>query len=727
MAYKSQVTNKYMGATFKGAPKSNTVTELGQIVTALKNDFNPAFKNYVDTYVDKKQDDAAIKVQGLYASGKTADEISKEIINGKHPDLEGKYTKAVVDGYAGTFEAGQVIKKITEAKEAGDYSIEDGISIETFWKGHLPKFTDKSSAWTTGFATIFNKYKATELIKDAEERGAYREDKKVEGLHGVIDAHLITEKAAGNKVNGVDLWTIANSYVANLPNVDGYKENVFMSKETVTKALYEYAYKLYRDADTQEDLEIAKSIIYDKRVDTKGKELDSLFNIGKKETVDLLGHIESKMITLENQKVQKQEREWVLQRRDGLVDLFSLPQDSKEFEEARKKLTSLHPDLQDDIHTIIKYNNMAMEKDGEIATITQSAINGEYNFKESDLTEALNEANATSDTRISIYKSVKEAERYELNGWKSPYEDTQINNLVNKIADVLQKKMPVMAKYDSGKGAQILSDLVEFDVRDEYIEWLKEHKRPDVNATPDAHNKWHKDRQEFIKKTYTEKLKLYDNQEWKDTLKNLIMLDSENTDFDLDDVPTEYYNEVVKATIKEYEQKDSEGKTGFEKLIETADTDLIPLIDLIQKDARFKKLIDSSGFKKFLSLDKTGKSKETIAEKLLKDAGIVGKDYTEALIQVADTINSFMGSGFALPEIKEDEFWTFKVDEKQESIDARKKMFKDSLTSIIGRDATQGLLAQLEKYQPEIITTLSQAFNLSTEDFVKLISEGYLQ
>ena len=168
MAYKSQVTNKYMGATFKGAPKSNTVTELGQIVTALKNDFNPVFKNYVDTYVDKKQDDAAIKVQGLYASGKTADEISKEIIKGDHPDLEGKYTKAVVDGYAGTFEAGEVIKKITEAKEAGDYSIEDGISIETFWKGHLPKFTDKSSAWTTGFATIFNKYRATELIEDAK-------------------------------------------------------------------------------------------------------------------------------------------------------------------------------------------------------------------------------------------------------------------------------------------------------------------------------------------------------------------------------------------------------------------------------------------------------------------------------------------------------------------------------------------------------------------------------
>ena len=220
MAYKSQVTNKYMGSGFKGAPKSNTTTELTQIVKALKEDFNPAFKNYVDTYIDKKQDDAAIKVQGLYASGMTADAISKEILDGKHPDLEGKYVKAVVDGYAGTFEAGEVIKKINEAKAAGDYSIEDGISIETFWKGHLPKFTDKSSAWTTGFATIFNKYKATELQEDAKLRGEFRESKKVEGIHGVIDAHIITENAAKKKVKSSDLWAIMNSYIANLPKVD---------------------------------------------------------------------------------------------------------------------------------------------------------------------------------------------------------------------------------------------------------------------------------------------------------------------------------------------------------------------------------------------------------------------------------------------------------------------------------------------------------------------------
>ena len=728
MAYKSQVTNKYMGSGFKGAPKSNTTTELTQIVKALKEDFNPAFKNYVDTYIDKKQDDAAIKVQGLYASGMTADAISKEILDGKHPDLEGKYVKAVVDGYAGTFEAGEVIKKINEAKAAGDYSIEDGISIETFWKGHLPKFTDKSSAWTTGFATIFNKYRATELQEDAKLRGAFRESKKVEGIHGVIDAHIITENAAKKKVNGSDLWAIVNSYIGKLPKVDGYKENVFISKETANNAMYEYAYKLWRDAETQEELEIAKSILYDKRVDIKGNTLDSLFKIGKKEVVDLVGSIETKMITLENQRVQKEEREWVLQRRDGLVELFLLENGSEEFKKKRDALVALHPDLQDDIQTIIKYNAMASEDSGKIADITNNAINGEYNYKEADLKEALNDANATSETRISIYKSVKEAERYEMNGWQSPYNDTRINNLVSSIADVLQKKMPVMAKYDSGKGAQILSDLVEFDVRREYIAWLKNNKRPDANSTPADHDKWEIAKQEFIEKTYNDKIKLYDNKDWKETLKNIIMLDSENDDFDLDDVPTEYYDEIVKSTIKEWNVKDSEGKTGFAKLIETADRDLMPLVELIQKDDRFKKLISSSGFQAFLKLDKTGASAERIAQKILQDAGIVGKDYTEALIQAADTINSFVGEGVILPEIQKDDFWSFKVDEKQESIDARKKIFKDTLTSIIGRDATQGLLVQLQKYQPEIITTLAQAFNLSTEDFGNLINkEGYLQ
>jgi hypothetical protein len=65
MAYKSQVTNKYMGATFKGAPKSNTVTELGQIVDALRQDLNPALNKFASAKVDKQQAEANLLRAGF--------------------------------------------------------------------------------------------------------------------------------------------------------------------------------------------------------------------------------------------------------------------------------------------------------------------------------------------------------------------------------------------------------------------------------------------------------------------------------------------------------------------------------------------------------------------------------------------------------------------------------------------------------------------------------------
>ena len=81
MAYKSQVTNKYMGSTFKGAPRSNKNTELSQIVTSLKNDFNPAMQNWATANVEGLKDSAKKKVEKMYASGKDSKTINKEILD----------------------------------------------------------------------------------------------------------------------------------------------------------------------------------------------------------------------------------------------------------------------------------------------------------------------------------------------------------------------------------------------------------------------------------------------------------------------------------------------------------------------------------------------------------------------------------------------------------------------------------------------------------------------
>ena len=143
MAYKSQVTNKYMGSTFKGRVQVDTNpanTELGQIVSALKNDLSPAVQKWADVNILKQKDEATKKVQKMYLEGKTSKQINDAILKGDHPDLEHKYTEAVVNGQLGRINGYEVMNTINE--NMGDYKPREE-SLETFWKKYLPDFNEK--------------------------------------------------------------------------------------------------------------------------------------------------------------------------------------------------------------------------------------------------------------------------------------------------------------------------------------------------------------------------------------------------------------------------------------------------------------------------------------------------------------------------------------------------------------------------------------------------------
>ena len=730
MAYKSQITNKYMGATFKGAPKSNTVTELGQIVDALRQDLNPALNKFASAKVDKQQAEAATKVQGLYASGKSAEEIATEIENGLHPDLEHKYTAAVVDGYFGKFEAAKSIKQIEKALEAGDYDFTTD-SLETFWKSYLPKFTEQSSAFTTGFATVFNEYKANALVEDAKKRGKYWEDKKIEGIHEVLDAKVIID---GKHWNATALWQEVNTYRGSLPKVDGYKENAFISKETTNQAMYLWAFKKYQTATTLQDLEIAKAVLNEPRITKKGQVLPSLLDTGKKEYSTLIGQIESKMISLESWSNTKTERKYLLDRRNGLIDIFAM-EDGDERRKAIEVFTKAYPESASTIALIAKSSALNQEKKGDIANITKRVINGEFNWKDDELNAELVNANATYATMTSIYRDLLQAERTVTNGWENPYEDTAVNDIIAKLAKVLTMKMPIMAKYEDGKGEQILSDLVSFDVQDAYIKWLQDpnNQRPNNNAQPQDKLAWERKKREFLKETYNESLQKYDNDAWRDTLKNRIMLDSENVTFDLDDVPTEYYTEVIKETVTGLQQKDAEGKTKIQKLAEAADKDLTSVMTILQKSDYFNQLITSAGFEKLISLDEKGKNlpypptfQTTILQDLMKaitDAtGIEVKDYSVEIDKATDSISAFTGT-ISLPDIVKNDWTTWGTDEKADSTEARRRAFKTGLETIIGREATHGLLYTLTSLKPNLTASLAQAFNMSSEEFEQMVEE----
>ena len=336
---------------------------------------------------------------------------------------------------------------------------------------------------------------------------------------------------------------------------------------------------------------------------------------------------------------------------------------------------------------------------------------------------------------ISIYRDLLQAERTVTNGWENPYEDTAVNDVVAKLAKVLTMKMPIMSKYEDGKGEQILADLVSFDVQDAYIQWLKDpnNQRPSNNAQPQDKFAWEQKKREFLKEVYNESLQKYDNDAWRDTLKNRIMLDSENVTFDLDDVPTEYYTEVIKETVTGLQQKDAEGKTKIQKLAEMADKDLTSVMTILQKSDYFQKLITDAGFKTLIELDEEGKNlpyppsyQSTILQDLMKaitDAtGVEVKDYSVEINKATDSISSFTGT-ISLPDIVKNDWTTWGTDEKAESLEARRRAFKTGLETIIGREATHGLLYTLTSLKPNLTASLAQAFNMSSEEFEQMVNE----
>ena len=700
-----------MGTTFKGAPKSNTVTELGQIVDALRQDFNPAFEKYAMASVDKAQDDAAKKVQSMYASGMSADDIATEITNGKHPDLEGKYTASVVNGYYGQFEAAKVIKEIEKNKGEYDHTVQ---SIETFWKGYLPKFTDQSSSWTTGFATIFNKYKATELIKDAEKRGTHWENKKVEGIHSVIDAYVITE---GVNANSSDLWQIVESYRGSLPKVDGYKENSFISKETANNAMYLWAFKKYQDADTVEELEIAKSVIYDQRITKDGDTLPSLFDTGKKEYTTLLGQIENKMIAIENQSYQRTEREYVSERRDLLIELIATDDDARR-KELLEQLKTNHGDLYTTYNQILQAKGKVEEKSGDILALQEEVLRGQWNHKDG-LLERLQSLNATDSTILATLKSQISAEQTTMYGWDNPYKDVDVSNLNKKLAVILKSKIPSLAKYDDGKITQMLADRVEQDVRAEYIEWIKKYPRPDKKASPKDQMDWFEKKEKWLTDKYEEKLKIYNNEAWLTSFKNLMELE-EKAGFDLEAVPSEYYTAVVEDVVKTMKVVNPTDNTSPIQFYQTsADRDLMSIRDVIVGSKEYQDLLTSSGFKSLI--EQNPKFKETLIDSIMEGLGLETKDYSEQLNAVADSIGAFANT-ITLPNLVENDLFTWGKNEKTESIEARNLAFTQGLETILGREATQGLLYSIQQIKPEALTTLAQIFNMSSEDFKNMVN-----
>ena len=288
MAYKSRVTNKYMGATFAGQINTADKSEATDLINILQRDVNPALQTIYNRGIAQKKDVAIQDLNQLLLT-KDTETIQKEILEGKHPNLSGKYIDKTVQYHTGRHQAVDAIAKIEENKNK--YNFQE-TNLPSFYKEYLPSFADKDGSYALGFASVFNEYKAKEAIADAQVRNNYAQTKKIEEGVKILSASDVT-----------DVWATANSLNIALPPEEGEKTTRYMySNEEVNNVVLAYAQDLYNNATSTDDIDKAIKILSsDRGIGKNGMKLGSLIDTKRKDVSETVFKLNNKRVTLENQ------------------------------------------------------------------------------------------------------------------------------------------------------------------------------------------------------------------------------------------------------------------------------------------------------------------------------------------------------------------------------------------------------------------------------------------
>lgn len=388
MAYKSRVTNKYMGATFAGNVNAATRNETTDLINVLQRDVNPALRRIYDKGVQNKKDTAVQKMNELYATKDSAT-INKEILDGVHPELSGRYVDKTVQYHRGRHEAVDAIKRIEENKNKYDFQ---ETNLPAFYKEYLPSFADKDGSYALGFSAIFNNYKAKQSLADAEVRNNFAKAKKIEEGVKIISA-----------ADMEDIWATANSLKTPLPPEEGEQSTRYMySNEEINEVVMSYAQNLYDTATSTDELDKALKILSSPRgVGKDGMQLGSLKETKRKDVSKLVGQLNSKKVTLENQNRVNERYEQEQTIKSYFSDAFSdnedgTPKTFLERKNIRDKLVAIDPRLTGAFDELNRTNRFA---DTDPNTIDQFKVNillGQYDDMNELVTAFVDEKIPTS-------------------------------------------------------------------------------------------------------------------------------------------------------------------------------------------------------------------------------------------------------------------------------------------------------------------------------------------
>ena len=280
MAYKSRVTNKYMGSTFAGRVNPGRENELTQLARTL-DDFSDAVPKAVAAYKGKKIDEAEERLEELRTT-MSPEELNDYILKGEDKILSNKWSVSVVDGQLGRFAAADAINKIVAANDQYEYTTGNR---REFYKQFLPDFSSKSSSFKNGFGVHFNEWQTRDLYADATKKAEFRQDSKIR--EGVKFLDTVQYE------NLDEFYAIAQSLNSQLPSTDGNK-NFFFTNEDINETIIRLAeFTISKPNKTEADYDKALSYLTgDRGTSANGTKLGSLASTAREDVNNLINKIE---------------------------------------------------------------------------------------------------------------------------------------------------------------------------------------------------------------------------------------------------------------------------------------------------------------------------------------------------------------------------------------------------------------------------------------------------
>ena len=704
MAYKSRVTNQYMGAGFAGQVASATSSDTTDLIKILQKDVNPALGKIADTYITQKQDTAKAKINELFLTKDSAT-VQQEILDGKHPELSSGYVQKVVDLQSGRQSAAET--QIEIEKDKLKYNPQE-TNLPAFYKDFYPDFKDKSGTFALGFASVFNDYKAKEAIKDASARAKVAQTQKFNSISAVLDVQ-----------DASTYHQTANSYMINLPPEEGdTKKRQYATTTEMNDYVIQNLTNNIATATTIKELGRIEDIIAtDRGVGVGGNNLGSIAsNKSNPKYSKLIEDYHTKFRTISAFQIAEKNRRDSENKTTYLKGLFAADRQTIEGEQTYQNLKTKalkeYPALAVTINSIAKSIPEINEDKGGLSNLNLEVASGKWNNKEDslrrELTKYTNSAASIEDTLNKLTTSKK----YEASGYLPPFQEPEFTKVVGDIKDLLVSKLQgVAAKYE-GQKATYVSTLMKQDIAAEYMAWLSRPTNEKFSKLDNAavKNAWYEKQAKFFSDTYNEKIKKYDNALWLKATVDLINKQGSLT-VTAADLAINFEKETVTNAAKQL-------TPSVAGLTQEAEKTLQSPIDIFMGTTAFKQLLNKPEW----STIKNDRDKQKgFAAKILEEAGVPLTDYTDAKNSLIDKINSNIQS-FTLPPIET--YTSLGLIEKGSSQENQQNYFINVLEQMSGRPINMSLYNSVLTEDAKL--SLAKSFNINTLQLDKL-AKKYLK